>query len=325
MGKSWRFLLGVVSAVVVSAFFLFLVNQTYQVVNLAARLNPLLGQVLLWFLVLLYGLLFLVALLLFFRLPGSLPDPPAEDSPQYSKYFLRLIKRLQKNPYLRERSISNRKEVESALAELDRLATEDIKQTAKTVFLSTAISQSGRLDGLFVLVMLSRLIWRVAHIYYQRPALRQILQLYANVAGTVFASVQLEDLDVSEQIEPVVGSVMGSTLAQGIPGVGMVTAILTNSLMNGAANAFLTLRVGIIARQYCSPVVKKEKRKIRQLASVEASRLLGAIVVNSAGKITRAIVGSAVKAPRKGAETLMRSAFRKFHKGGSDSELPAEE
>ncbi len=314
MRKSWRFVFGVISAGVLGAFVLFLVNQTYQIVTLASRVNPLLGQVVFWFLLILYGMALLGVLFLYFRLPKGLPDPPPRESPEYSQYLIRLIKRLRKNPKLRGRTVSNRKEVEEAIAELDRLATEDVKQTAKTVFLSTAISQSGRLDGLFVLMMLSRLVWRVAQVYYQRPAFAQMLHLYANVAATVFASVQLEDLDVSEQIEPVVGSIMGSSLAQGIPGVGMVTTVLTNSLVNGAANAFLTLRVGIIARQYCSPIVEKERKKIRQLASVEASKLLGSIVVNSAGRITRAIVGSAVKAPRRGAESLVRSAFRKIQK-----------
>jgi hypothetical protein len=34
---------------------------------------------------------------------------------------------------------------------------------------TTAISQNGVLDGFFVLASLSRIVWRISHIYNQKP------------------------------------------------------------------------------------------------------------------------------------------------------------
>ena len=80
---------------------------------------------------------------------------------------------------------------------------------ASAVFLSTAVLQSGRLGVLVVLVAQTRLIWRVAHVYYQRPSVREFLQLYANVTSTAFIAAGLEDVD----IDVLVSTILGSTVA----------------------------------------------------------------------------------------------------------------
>ena len=125
-----------------------------------------------------------------------------------------------------------------------------IKATASQVFLSTAVSQSGRLDTLLVFSMQTRMVWKLAHLYYQRPTLRDMVRLYANVAGTSFVAGELQDVDLSEQVEPVFSAVVGS-LGGAVPGFQLVASILANSILSGAADAFLTLRVGMIARRYC--------------------------------------------------------------------------
>ena len=50
---------------------------------------------------------------------------------------------------------------------------------------------------------------------------------------------------------------------------------MVNSVFSGAANAFLTLRVGIIAKRYCASLVLAERWAIRRAATVEAARMPG--------------------------------------------------
>jgi hypothetical protein len=184
--------------------------------------------------------------------------------------------------------LSNRQDVEQALSILGKKSDEIIRQTASTVFISTAISQSGRLDAFLVLSAQSRMIWRIARLYYQRPTLRDLIQLYANVAGTAFLAGEFEDIDISEQVEPVLSSTLGA-LAVTIPGVQLAASILVNSVLTGTANAFLTLRVGIIAKRYCGSLVLAEKRTLRRTASAEAAKLLGSIVRQGTTKLSKAL------------------------------------
>jgi hypothetical protein len=86
------------------------------------------------------------------------------------------------------------------------------------VFLSTAVSQSGRFDALMVFLAHTRLIWQIAHLYWQRPNPRDLFQLYANIFITVFLAQTLDDLDVREVVTPVLGPVFTSAGIGAIPG-----------------------------------------------------------------------------------------------------------
>jgi hypothetical protein len=132
------------------------------------------------------------------------------------------------------------------------------------------------------------MVWRIARLYYQRPTFRDLIQLYANVAGTAFLASEFEDIDISEQVEPILSTTLGA-LAVTIPGVQLAASILVNSVLTGTANAFLTLRVGIIARRYCGSLVLTEKRTLRRTASAEAAKLLGSIVRQGTMKLSKAL------------------------------------
>src|SRR5947209_3280718 len=105
---------------------------------------------------------------------------------------------------------ADRAGVERAVQVLHGRADACITREASLVFVSTAISQSGRLDGLMVLVAQTRMIWRIAHVYWQRPGLREMGYLYANVGATVFAAQTIEDLDLSELVEPLLAPVLAT-------------------------------------------------------------------------------------------------------------------
>jgi hypothetical protein len=277
------------SILILLLFILFVINQTAQVVQLAEKVTPSFGNLVFWTLLSVYAVLILIPIFWFLRLPKSLTPPKTEDSSAFNTYLTLLKKRLAANPHLKGLEISDRKQIDEALAILDKKSDEIIQQTASTVFISTAISQNGRLDAFLVLSAQSRMVWRIARLYYQRPTLRDLIQLYANVAGTAFLASEFEDIDISEQVEPVLSSTLGA-LAVSIPGVQLAASILVNSVLTGAANAFLTLRVGIIAKRYCGSLVISEKRLLRRAASAEAATLLGSIVKQGTGKLSKALL-----------------------------------
>ena len=276
------------SFLVLLLFILFVINQTAQVVQLAEKVTPSLGNLVFWSLLITYAVLVLVPVFLFLSLPKSLTPPKSEDVPEFSAYLAALKKRLASNSHLKGLEFSSRQQVEEALTILGKKSDEIIQQTASTVFISTAISQSGRLDAFLVLSAQSRMIWRIARLYYQRPTLRDLIQLYANVAGTAFLASEFEDIDISEQVEPILSSTLGA-LAVTIPGVQLAASILVNSVLTGTANAFLTLRMGIIARRYCGSLIIAEKRTLRRAASAEAAKLLGSIVRQGTTKLSKAL------------------------------------
>jgi hypothetical protein len=273
---------------VILFFVLFVINQTAQVVQLAEKVTPSLGNLVFWGLLIIYAVLILIPVFLFLSLPKSLTPPMSEDGPEFSAYLAALKKRLSSNSHLKGLELSSRQHVEEALSFLGKKSDEIIQQTASTVFISTAISQSGRLDAFLVLSAQSRMIWRIARLYYQRPTIRDLIQLYANVAGTAFLASEFEDIDISEQVEPVLSSTLGA-LAVTIPGIQLAASILVNSVLTGTANAFLTLRVGIIARRYCGSLVIGEKRTLRRAASAEAAKLLGSIVKQGTTRLSKAL------------------------------------
>jgi hypothetical protein len=58
-----------------------------------------------------------------------------------------------------------------------------------------------------------------------------------------------------------------------------------NSIVTGTANAFLTLRVGIIAKRYCGALVLPERRTVRRLAVAQAAQMLGTIARDGARRV----------------------------------------
>jgi hypothetical protein len=278
------------SGAVLLSFGVLVVNQTAQVVQLATAVDPTLGTVTLWSLVTTYAALVGVPVVLVLRLPSPLDPPEQDEGPEFEAHLKKLGERLAASPHLRGKGhdLNDRRGVEEALAALAAKTDDIVRQTATTVFLSTAVSQSGRLDAMLVLAAQSRMVWRIAHVYYQRPSARDMWHLYANVAGTAFLAGELQDLDLGDQVEPVLSAALGA-LGASVPGLQVAGSLLANCVLDGSANAFLTLRVGMIAKRYCGALVVQPKADLRRAATAEAARYLGAIVADGTGRISKAI------------------------------------
>jgi hypothetical protein len=227
-------------------------------------------------------------IVLFLRLPSRLVPPPTEDHPAFGEHLEKLRRRLAKNPHLLEPPGESREEIEAALAALSDQADEIVKAAGSRVFLTTAISQNGSLDAILVLGLQSRLVWDVAHVYSQRPGLRDMAYLYANVVGTAFVAGEIDDVDLSERIQPVLSSVLGS-VASPVPGLQTASTVFVNSVVSGSANAFLTLRVGLIAEDYCCALVRPSRKTLRNRAVSWAAPMLGSIAAAGASKVGAAL------------------------------------
>ncbi len=285
----------------------FIVNQTAQVVSLANTLSPVFGRIILICLIASFGVILLVPLLIVAQMPRAIRPPADMQSPDYQLYLRKLGARLGKNPHLAGMTVKpgDRTGIEAALKILDAHVDSIIKKTASTIFVSTAISQNGMLDSLMVLAAQTRMIWQVARVYSQRPSVREMIRLYSNVGATVFVAGEIEDLDLSEQIEPVINTMMSGSVVSLVPGIKSIASIVTQSILDGTANAYLTLRVGVVCRSYCSSITAIDRQSTRRFASVTAAGMLGSIVGASASRVAKAILAAARKA---GVSTIASTA-----------------
>ncbi len=284
--------------------FIFL-SQAVQFYAALVTISPVLAG---GFLVVLAGIIgytIIVPLFVFKKMPETPPLPEEGDQVAYINYRKALIDQLNHNKELKGQGLVplsydvSDEQLEEVLQHLNDKAEGITKRSASQVFVTTAISQNGSLDALFVLVRITRMVWEIAVLYQQRPNYKNLLTLYFNVAATVLLAREIDDLELlDEQLEPLISALFGSTLSSFVPGAAVAANLLINSTVQGTANAYLTLRVGIIAQQYSSSLVKPERVAVKRSAAIKAVGLLGIVVRDNAGYIRRA----AVKLSKKSAE-----------------------
>ena len=288
MRRTLASLLVPLAIVATFGFAIIVLNQTFQLVALADRVHPAFGTAVLVTILVVFLAGIGLPLYAFFRLPKPLVPPQQTAGPEYERYRERLEKRLSSNPLLGKPPPGQPFSIEAALEKLDGIADRRTRDVASQVFLATAISQNGSVDALVVLGAQGKLVLDIAKIYYQRPTLRDLAYLYANVAATAFIAGELDDIDVAGQMQPIVTAVLGSSVAA-IPGMSAAASLFVNSVVTGTGNAYLTLRVGIVARQYCAHRKDGDRKGIRRSAAVQALPLLGIIVRDGAASVASGI------------------------------------
>ena len=266
-----------------------------SLISLADRIHPVAGTIVFWAVCLTAGFFALYCAIAYARLPAALVPPEEDSGPKHDVYLQALRVRLAANPRTRDLPVVTKAEIERAVATLSAQADLVVRRTASTVFLSTALMQNGRLDGLIVLFTQIQMIGRIARIYVQRPSPRELTRLYANVAGTAFVASGLESLDLGEMVAPLAVSVVPA-LKGGIPGLSGISALLVKCVSNGAANAFLTLRVGEVARRYCELTSRCPAELIRKSATAAAVQHLGRIVRENGALVVKKIWASTGRA-----------------------------
>lgn len=259
-----------------------------SLISLAERIHPLAGSIVFWTLILAAGFFALYCVIAYAKLPAALIPPEENSGPKHDAYLEALRVRLAANRRTRGKPLTTQEEIENAIGVLSAEADSVVRRTASTVFLSTALMQNGRLDALILLFTQIQMVGRVARVYVQRPSPRELIRLYLNVAGTAFISSGLESLDLGEMVAPLATSVVPA-LKGGIPGLSGISALLVRCVSNGAANAFLTLRVGEVARRYCEVTSRTSPELIRKSATAAAVQHLGRIVRENGALVVRKI------------------------------------
>ncbi len=283
-------------------FIIFLLNQLVQFSATVSSIHPLAGQSVLVISLTLLVVSVAVPAALFMLLPSPLIAPKDPTEKELKKYLRSYQKRLARNPALigeKRLALQNgggeaevKTRVEDALQELDKVAHERVERFAKRAFYTTAISQNGALDALFMIALQAKMIWDIAHVYNQRPTIKDMSALYTNVMGTALVATHLNDAEYVEMLESSINTAVGSGFSM-LPG----TTIVINSILNGASNTFLTLRVGVITQRYCNALIRPERTLIRNAAAKEASLRMGGIVATGAMDVFKLMGQGILKKP----------------------------
>lgn len=270
-------------------FVLFLIAQIANLVYLADRVDPLLGDILLITLVAVVAALLLVPLFTYLRLPKAML-PPQENNPEaVAAYQESLVRRYKRNAYLKKQGIeiSNIEDVQKALPLLDAQADKVIQYNTIRTFAGTAISQNGAFDSLIVFYFSMNTLWRVSHLYFQRTSLRQLLNLYSNIGlmviGAKLVEDQLDDI-IEDNIEEFIHELaaqgaettasVGARATKLIPGLGNVV----ESIVQGTFNGLMILRIGLITKKYCGATNAINRKALRRESFAEARKRILSIL-----------------------------------------------
>ena len=148
-----------------------------------------------------------------------------------------------------------------------------IKKHAKTVMVSTAISQNGRLDFFTVIVVNLKMIKELVVMCGFRPSFKNLAKLTINVFTTALIAEGLENLDINE--------VLPSSTINSLGEIPFAKPMLS-SITQGISNGLLTLRIGIVTRKYLfSDANEITKEQIRRTALLEAAKMIPAVIADA--------------------------------------------
>ena len=171
--------------------------------------------------------------------------------------------------------------VKMILKKRDEEATKLIRKAALNVFIVTGISQNGSFDIITAFGMNLQMINRIVNLRHRRPSFTQLLELYVVIiASTLIISLTdniLDEIDTSELF----GSVAG----------GLAKALVSSSI-NGAMNAYMTLRIGKMTMKYLelgSKNFKQNRSKIRREVRRSAIKEVPAIAKSGLESVTNAV------------------------------------
>lgn len=274
--------------VVLLVFVLITINQLVSFYHNLSSIHPIVGIVGTSLLGIILISLLSIPFVLIAKLPAPLPFP--DNNQDLEKYKLMFKERLAKHPIAIEYHLDphNPEQFIIINEKLKEKAHKIIFESASAVFIATAISQNGKLDAFTVLAAQVRLVWKVAHVYWQRPSLRNLQQLYTNVALNTMAASAIEEIDLSQQIQPILNAILKSP-GKHVPVIGGAANIITDSILEGTINSFLTLRVGVLTKNYCAPEMLTIN-EIKSNSFVEASGLLKKVVIKSSAKVVEGIL-----------------------------------
>ena len=116
-----------------------------------------------------------------------------------------------------------------------------MKEWAKSVFMITAVSQNNLVDSAVLLVMNYRQVEDLVLATGFRPTRAQMFRIYANILTTTLVSYCTSE---------VLSDLAGETTLAGAMANLKIPGVISESAIQGAVNALLTLRIGYVTRTF---------------------------------------------------------------------------
>ena len=157
-----------------------------------------------------------------------------------------------------------------------------IIRNAKIVMISTAICQNGKFDMMTVFAINVKMIKELVLKCGFRPSTRNLSKLTINVFSTALIADGIQNLTLED--------VMPNSLLNTISDVPFLGKIV-ESVLDGAANALMTLRIGCVTRRYLySDGEVVTKSDIRAGAFKESMALIPEVALATAGFFPKKII-----------------------------------
>lgn len=207
-----------------------------------------------------------------------------QNDPKVYQIYKQVAKNIVKNNDLNEeqiKALTTYKTKEELLISLQIVFQDTVKKqlngiiikNAKVVMISTAICQSARFDMLTVFTVNLQMVKQLVLKCGFRPSMKNLSKLTVNVFSTALIAEGLENMRLEDVLPNSTMQVLGE-----IPFI----KPLISSVLQGIANALMTIRIGCVCRRYLfsdGSVVTKED--IRKQALKEAVKLLPLVLADT--------------------------------------------
>lgn len=188
-----------------------------------------------------------------------------------------------------------------------RLVKSHVHEWGKTVFMITALSQNSKVDAIASMVINMRMISDVIRCSGFRPTHSQLFKQYVRILATSLFSYYLQgavdgavddiDIDFGDGAADAAATADGMTEAEfinSVPGI-HIAGFIPSSLLDGAINTLLTLRIGYVTRSYlehgAQALAGRAGMGVRRSAMIDALKEVATISAEAAKQGVSAAAG----------------------------------
>ena len=162
-----------------------------------------------------------------------------------------------------------------------------MKEWAKSVFMITAVSQNNLVDTTVVLVMNYRQIEDLVLATGFRPTRAQMFRVYVNILTTTLISYCTSE---------VLSDLAGETTLTGAMANLKIPGVITESAIQGAVNALLTLRIGYVTKTFLMEgpdalAGRNRRREVSIKAFKDAFVAIPGVLAGTVGTMGKGILG----------------------------------
>lgn len=162
-----------------------------------------------------------------------------------------------------------------------------MKEWAKSVFMITAVSQNNLVDTTVVLVMNYRQIEDLVLATGFRPTRAQMFRIYVNILTTTLISYCTSE---------VLSDLAGETTLTGAMANLKIPGVITESAIQGAVNALLTLRIGYVTKTFLMEgpdalAGRTRRREVSIKAFKDAFVAIPGVLAGTVGAMGKGVLG----------------------------------